>query len=116
MAHLPSRMADLLSAPVLKAAVGDLTRLGLRKLPYGPITQIREHRQVPLLDIGTVALIREGHLRIRPGIKTFTDDGVEFVDGTRELFAAVVAATGFRPDLGAFAGSLGEVLTEGHRS
>ena len=39
---------------------------------------------------------------------------MEFVDGTRELFAALVTATGFRPDLGAFGGSLGEVLTDGH--
>ena len=113
MAHLPGRVADRLSAPILRMAVGDLTRFGLQKLPYGPITQIREHHRYPLLDIGTMALIREGHLRIRPGIETFTEDGVEFVDGTREPFAAVVAATGFRPDLGPFAESLGEVLADG---
>ena len=38
---------------------------------------------------------------------------MEFVDGTCEPFAAVVAATGFRPDLGPFAESLGEVLADG---
>jgi len=114
MARLPGRLADLLAAPVLAGAVGDLTRYGLRKLPYGPITQIREHRQVPLLDIGTVALIREGRLRIRPDLRGFTEDGVEFVDGTQEPFAAVVLATGFQPNLDALGGSLGEVLADGY--
>ena len=114
MARLPGRVADLLSAPVLNMAVGDLTRFGLRRPPYGPLTQIREHHQVPLLDIGTVALIRQGKLRIRPDIRGFTEEGVEFVDGRIEPFAAVVAATGFRPNLGVLGGALHPVLADGY--
>ncbi|MEW6320860.1 MAG: NAD(P)/FAD-dependent oxidoreductase [Acidobacteriota bacterium] len=89
--------ADRINGPLLRAIVGDLGRYGLRKLPYGPSTQIRVHGRIPLIDVGTMALIREGHVTVRPGVERFEADGVVFTDGTREPFDAVVLATGFRP-------------------
>ena len=97
---LPVRIADAINAPVLRLALGDITKLGLRKLPYGPIEQIRVHQQMPLMDIGTLALIRSGAIAVRPSIARFTSDGVEFTDGSRGSFDAVILATGFRAALG----------------
>jgi len=96
---LPAAVADAVSAPLIRLVVGDITRYGLRKLPYGAITQIREHHQIPLLDIGTMALIRSGAIAVRPGIARFTASGVEFTDGRSEPFDAVVLGTGYRPAL-----------------
>jgi cation diffusion facilitator CzcD-associated flavoprotein CzcO len=93
---LPPRLADLLSAPLVRAAVGNLETLGLRRLPYGPLEQIQRDRHIPLLDIGTVAAIREQRVAVRPGVEAFTPTGVRFEDGREEDFAAVVAATGYR--------------------
>ena len=45
--RLPPSLADALNAPVLAAAVGDITSYGLRKLPYGPATQIRRRQCQP---------------------------------------------------------------------
>jgi cation diffusion facilitator CzcD-associated flavoprotein CzcO len=93
---LPPRLADLLSAPLTRAAVGDLESLGLKRLPYGPLEQIARDRHIPLLDIGTIAAIRAGRVAVRPGVECFTATGVRFDDGREEDFGAVVAATGYR--------------------
>ena len=71
-------------------------------MPYGPNVQIRKHGRVPLLDIGTVALLRKGAIQVRPDIGRFTESGVVFCDGRNEDFAAVVLGTGYRPVVSEF--------------
>lgn len=109
---LPAPVADALTAPVLRALYGDLARYGLRKLPYGPLTQIRRHGQIPLIDIGTMALIRSGRLPVRSGIERFAGSEVHFRDGHRDSFDAVIAATGYRPRLDAFLQDADGILDE----
>ena len=70
-----------MTAPVLRLVIGDLTPFGLRKLGYGPAVQMRHHKRIPLIDIGTVKLIKDGRLTVYPGIDSFTTKGVRFVDG-----------------------------------
>jgi len=60
---------------------------------------VEEDGRVPLIDIGTLARIRDGSIKIRGAIDRFTADGVVFTGGTSENFGAVILATGFRPDL-----------------
>jgi pyruvate/2-oxoglutarate dehydrogenase complex dihydrolipoamide dehydrogenase (E3) component len=60
---------------------------------------VEEDGRVPLIDIGTLAKIRDGSITIRGGIDRFTSNGVVFANGTAEAFDAVILATGFRPDL-----------------
>lgn len=100
--RLPPRWADALNAPLLRAVMGDLTRYGLRKLPQGPITQIRRDARIPLIDVGTIQLIKRGQVKVWPGIERFTEDAVRFTDGRQEKFDAVILATGYRPRVDAF--------------
>jgi indole-3-pyruvate monooxygenase len=93
---LPSRVSDALSAPLLRMAIGDLTRYGLRKSAVGPVTRIRREARVPIIDVGTIALLRDGKIGVRPGVERFTETGVVFSDGTRDEFDAVILATGYR--------------------
>lgn len=102
MSFLPAKVADLLGKPIVAASIGNIEDVGLRRLPYGPNTQIREHGRIPLLDIGTIDLIRKKKIAVRPGIDSFHDEGVVFADGRREDFAAVVLGTGYRPALAEF--------------
>jgi cation diffusion facilitator CzcD-associated flavoprotein CzcO len=102
MNRLPAALADLLGWPMVRWIVGDLSKLGLATLPYGPNQQIRRLGKVPLIDVGTIGLIRAGHLDVRPGVEQFTESGVEFTDGSREDFAAVILATGFKPRVDRF--------------
>lgn len=93
---LPPRVADALGAPFSRLSVGDVGALGLRRLPYGPMEQTRRDRHVPLIDIGTIAAIRAGHVALRGDVAGLTPAGVRFADGTEEEYDAIVAATGFR--------------------
>jgi indole-3-pyruvate monooxygenase len=102
MQHLPPALADALAWPMIRATVGDVRKVGLRKLPYGPNTQIARDRHIPLLDIGTMRHIRAGHIGVHPGIERFTADGVVFTDGSSLAVDAVVLATGYRPGLEEF--------------
>lgn len=96
---LPTAIADAISRLVSLLVIGPTRRLGLRQLPYGPMAQIRGHRRIPLLDIGTVARIRRGEIAVMPGVESFTPDGARFEGGEERPFDAVVLATGYRPAL-----------------
>lgn len=100
--RLPPRWADALNAPILRLAIGDLTRYGLRKLPHGPVTQIRGDARIPLIDVGTINLIKRGQIAVYQGIERFTEDGVIFTDGQHRPFEAVILATGYRPQVNTF--------------
>jgi cation diffusion facilitator CzcD-associated flavoprotein CzcO len=99
---LPSRLADLLNAPILRVAVGDIRRYGLQKLPRGPMTQIERNARIPLIDVGTIKLIKQGKITVYPGIERFTENGVHFTDGRQANFDTVILATGYRPGVNAF--------------
>lgn len=105
-ARLPPGLADALNAPAIRLAIGDTERLGLVKASKGPRRMIAEDQKIPLLDVGTLARIRDGSIKVRGGIERFVADGVVFLPspatagkGVTEAFDAVILATGFRPDL-----------------
>lgn len=112
MSFLPPEVADAMAWPLIQATIGDVRKLGLEKLPYGPNVQIRKHGRIPLLDIGTVALIEKGDIEVRPGVERFTEAGVVFTDGREEEFAAVVLGTGYRPALADFLAEAAQVCSK----
>ncbi len=109
---LPTALADRLGAPFRRLRIGSLERLGLRQASKGPLAGIRERRRVPLIDIGTVAKIREGAIAVRPGVRGFEAGTVVFADDSREPYDAVILATGFRPDLRALLPEAGAALDD----
>ncbi|MGZ6142723.1 MAG: flavin-containing monooxygenase [Myxococcales bacterium] len=96
---LPVAAGDAVARAVSRIRFGRLDAVGLRKLPYGPMRQIREHGRIPLLDVGTIARIRRGEIEVLPEIESFTRNGARFRTGERH-FDAVVLATGYRPAVG----------------
>ena len=99
LSRLPARVADALAAPLLRLTVGDLSKLGFRKAASGPITQIKRRSRVPLIDIGTIGLVRAGQIAIRGGVRSMSETHVTFDDGSSLRFDAIVLATGFRPGI-----------------
>jgi cation diffusion facilitator CzcD-associated flavoprotein CzcO len=97
--HLPARVADALNAPVIRLAVGSIEKLGMKQSEKGPRRMVEEDGRIPLLDIGTVAKIRSGAIKVRGAIVSFIADGVIFDQRGPERFDAVILATGFQPDL-----------------
>lgn len=96
---LPARVADALNAPVMRLAVGSLEKLGFRTAAKGAMQMIEEDQRIPVLDIGALAAIRRGQIKVRGAIEAFTGAGVRFASGAEEGFDTVVLATGYRPDL-----------------
>jgi cation diffusion facilitator CzcD-associated flavoprotein CzcO len=109
---VPARLVDAINAPVLRLALGSMEKLGLRRAKKGPARMTREDGRIPLIDIGTLAKIRDGSIKLRGGLDRFTPDGVVFNDGKSEPFDAVIVATGFRHDLRALLPDVEGVLDE----
>jgi cation diffusion facilitator CzcD-associated flavoprotein CzcO len=97
--RFPARVTDFLNAPAIRLAVGPLEKFGLQRAAKGPRRMIEEDGRVPLLDIGAVAKIRNGSIKVRGRVSSFTPDGVVFADSGPQPFDAIILATGFRPDL-----------------
>ncbi len=104
MSKLPARLADAINAPILRCKVGDIRKLGLTPASYGPLAQIYGKARIPLLDVGTLDLIRQGRVQVRPGVERFRDGNVVFTDGTQLVCDAIVLATGFKPAVRSFLG------------
>jgi indole-3-pyruvate monooxygenase len=102
LSRLPARVADALAAPLLRLTIGDLSKLGFRKAASGPITQIKRSSRVPLIDIGTIDLVRAGQIEIRGGVRSMSETHVTFEDGSSRRVDTIVLATGFRPEIERF--------------
>lgn len=96
---LPYKVVDALNAPILRMILGDYTRYGLRKADKGPLAQIHEDGQIPMIDLGTLDHMRAGRIRVKPGLERLEGDEVVFVDGSRAAFDAILMATGYTVDL-----------------
>jgi cation diffusion facilitator CzcD-associated flavoprotein CzcO len=99
MRRLPTRVADALAWPMIQATVGDVRKAGLKKLPYGPNTQMARDHHVPLLDIGTMDQIKQGRIAVHGDLDRFTEDGVVFSNGSQATLDAVILATGYRASI-----------------
>ena len=93
--YLPPFLADALSAPLIRWKVGDIKKLGLKKMPYGPIQEIRKDGNAPVLDIGTIQHIREGHIRIYDDIEWIEGETIHFKNQKKEIFQTIIAAIGY---------------------
>ncbi|MCP9769036.1 NAD(P)/FAD-dependent oxidoreductase [Lacihabitans sp. LS3-19] len=101
-APLPPRLADTLNASLINFIIGDITKLGLKKSKYGPLEQIQKEKRIPLLDIGTIKLMREGHIKAFGDIKKVEGNLVTFEDNRTENFDAILLATGYVSNLEKF--------------
>ncbi|HVL57359.1 MAG TPA: NAD(P)/FAD-dependent oxidoreductase [Burkholderiaceae bacterium] len=99
LSRLPQRWGDAVARLLRDLTVGDLSQHGLRRAPQSPLRQLREHGKTPVIDVGTVAMIRSGRIGVYPGLESFGPGGVRFADGRTAAFDAVIFATGYRPQV-----------------
>lgn len=113
LSFLPLRIRDWIGRRVSRAVFGDLQALGMPRAPEGPVTQVVKHGRIPLIDVGTVALVRQGKIRLRPNVRQFERYGIRFADGALRPFDAVVLATGYKAGVSALLPELRPLTDEG---
>uniref|UniRef100_A0A0D9UZK1 indole-3-pyruvate monooxygenase n=1 Tax=Leersia perrieri TaxID=77586 RepID=A0A0D9UZK1_9ORYZ len=95
--YIPEWAVDRAVLLMCAAVFGDTARHGLRRPAVGPFTMKMTTPAYPVFDVGTFAKIRSGEIRVvRAGIRSVSGSDVEFVDGERRAFDAIVFATGYR--------------------
>jgi cation diffusion facilitator CzcD-associated flavoprotein CzcO len=99
LAKLPTWLGDRIGLLVRKLTMGDLQRYGLPLADMAPAKQLRELGQTPVIDLGTADQIRQGRIKILPGISHFEPDQIVFGNGQRQPFDTVIFATGYRAKL-----------------
>ena len=52
-----------------------------------------------MLDVGTIAMVKQGKIRVLPAVQEILPDGARFADGTQHSFEAIIFATGYAPGL-----------------
>ena len=102
LSRLPVGARDALVSPILRLAVGDLSRWGIVRPALGPNRLIEEKGRIPILDIGTIAQVKAGRIRVRPAVEEMSQDRVRFADGRIEPFDAIILATGYHSGLDRF--------------
>ncbi|KAM0950412.1 putative indole-3-pyruvate monooxygenase [Dioscorea sansibarensis] len=75
--------------------LGGTEKHGLIRPKVGPLQLKMTTGKTPVLDIGTLARIHSGHIKVVPGINKFVENGVEFVNGKHEEFDSIILATGY---------------------
>lgn len=99
MKLFPVRIVDRLLLLYSKFTLGNTASYGLSRPVEGPLELKSKTGKTPVLDVGTVAKIRAGDIKVFPNIKGITATGVQFEDGHTEDYDVIILATGYRSDV-----------------
>ncbi|XP_059309804.1 indole-3-pyruvate monooxygenase YUCCA6-like [Lycium ferocissimum] len=97
---LPVRLVDRFLLFTSWLLLGDTARLGLDRPKIGPLELKNLSGKTPVLDVGTLAKIKSGDIKICTGIRRLLKHHmVEFVNGQTEEFDAIIMATGYKSNV-----------------
>jgi len=95
LAKIPFGLGDWLGSKIRSIYFGDIRKYNLEPSTMYPAVQLRETGKTPIVDIGTIAAIKAGKIKVVKDIEQFTADGVEFKNGEYLQFDAILLATGY---------------------
>ena len=102
----PEWLMNPMSSLLRRLTVPDLSEYGLPAPGRDGFSQYRRSRVIPILDHGFVDAVRAGRIGIVSAVQSFDGDEVRLADGRTVRPDAIVAATGYRPDLAGILGDL----------
>lgn len=109
--RVPESLMNPLVAMLRKVTVPDLADYGLPAPPGDGFTQFLRSQTVPILDHGFVNAVRKGRITVVAAVESMNGREVRLADSSTVRPDAIIAATGYTPDLRALVGDLG-VLDE----
>lgn len=110
LAKLPNWLGDWIATQVGKLTVGDLRRYGIERPAIPPSRQLRELGKTPVIDVGTLDLLRKGLITVVPAVQRFESDAFIGTDGNRYHIDAVILATGYHARVEAFIADVSGIL------
>ena len=111
--RLPPLLGDPLSRFIQRTTVGDLTAYGMPRPEHGVLSDFRDRDRVPILDVGLIALLKKGRVKVVPAVEGFDGPRVLLQGGQSVEPDAVIAATGYRLGLESLVGHLGVLDARG---
>ncbi|QCD97810.1 probable indole-3-pyruvate monooxygenase YUCCA8 [Vigna unguiculata] len=96
---LPLWLVDKLILMLAWFVLGNVEKLGLKRPSTGPLELKNTQGKTPVLDLGALAKIRSGEIKVVPGVKRFNNGEAELVNGEKLDVDAVVLATGYRSNV-----------------
>ncbi|CAO2181446.1 unnamed protein product [Urochloa humidicola] len=97
--YLSVQTVDRILLFLTRLVLGDTARFGIPRPSIGPMELKTVSGKTPVLDVGTIAKIKSGDIKVLPAIQSFREHGVEFIDGKTEDFDAVILATGYKSNV-----------------
>ncbi|KAL2342521.1 hypothetical protein Fmac_003806 [Flemingia macrophylla] len=95
----PIRLVDKFLLLMSHLILGDTARFGLNRPQIGPLEFKNLYGKTPVLDVGTLAHIKGGKIKVCRGIKQLAKHKVEFVDGKTEKVDVIILATGYKSNV-----------------
>ncbi len=102
LAKIPFGLGDWLGSVIRRWYIGDLRPFGIELSKMHPAVQLRETGKTPVIDLGTVDLIKAGKIKVLPDIQSFDETGVTGTDGQHHPIDHVILATGYTAELADF--------------
>ncbi|KAM7275111.1 hypothetical protein ACFE04_016977 [Oxalis oulophora] len=99
---LPITFVDQFLLIVSRLMLGDTSKLGLDRPSLGPLQLKNLSGKTPVLDVGTLAKIKSGDIKICPPIKRLKQHCAEFINEETENFDAIILATGYKSNVPAW--------------
>ncbi|XLT00725.1 hypothetical protein HN51_050076 [Arachis hypogaea] len=102
--HQGMRMLKYLPVNIVKSVItfvanikfGDLSQFGIRRPNKGPFYLKEAASRSPILDVGTIAKIKDGAIKVIPSHIMRIENKVIFGNNTEKEFDAIVFATGYK--------------------
>jgi cation diffusion facilitator CzcD-associated flavoprotein CzcO len=110
LAKLPFGLGDWLGTQIRRFIIGDLTKYGVPLSKIHPAVQLRETGKTPVIDLGTVAHIKSGKIKVVGDIDRFCEEGVILENGEKRAFDSIILATGYRANLHDFVENVDSLL------
>ena len=112
LAKLPFKLGDIISTFPAKIMFGNLKKYNIPISKIKPAVLRREYGKTPTFDLGTIAQIKLGKIKIHRDIESLQKNSVLFKNGSSAPYDAIILATGYYAQLTDFIEDKNTLLDE----